>query len=182
MSMSEFQQALDAMSRDVGYRADYLNVVETVLMSDRIKSKLLPTNQPVNVNYNSSSFGWRLDPFTGRSAFHEGLDFPAAVGTAIVAAAAGVVIAAEYHPQYGNMLDIDHGNDIITRYAHASRLFVKVGDIVQRGQHIADLGTTGRSTGPHLHFEVRIKGVAQDPRKFLNAGTDLAKAAILAEK
>jgi murein DD-endopeptidase MepM/ murein hydrolase activator NlpD len=182
MSMSEFQQALDAMSRDVGYRTDYLNVVETVLMSDRIKSKLLPTNQPVNVNYNSSSFGWRLDPFSGRSAFHEGLDFPASVGTAIVAAAAGVVIAAEYHPQYGNMLDIDHGNDIITRYAHASRLFVKVGDIVQRGQHIADIGTTGRSTGPHLHFEVRIKGVAQDPRKFLNAGTDLAKVGALAGK
>jgi murein DD-endopeptidase MepM/ murein hydrolase activator NlpD len=182
MSMSEFQQALDAMSRDVGYRTDYLNVVETVLMSDRIKSKLLPTNQPVNVNYNSSSFGWRLDPFSGRSAFHEGLDFPASVGTAIVAAAAGVVIAAEYHPQYGNMLDIDHGNDIITRYAHASRLFVKVGDIVQRGQHIADIGTTGRSTGPHLHFEVRIKGVAQDPRKFLNAGTDLAKVGTLAGK
>jgi murein DD-endopeptidase MepM/ murein hydrolase activator NlpD len=182
MSMSEFQLALDAMSRDVGYRTDYLNVVETVLMSDRIKSKLLPTNQPVNVNYNSSSFGWRLDPFTGRSAFHEGLDFPASVGTNIVAAAAGVVIAAEYHPQYGNMLDIDHGNDIITRYAHASRLLVKVGDIVQRGQHIADIGTTGRSTGPHLHFEVRIKGVAQDPRKFLNAGTDLAKMATLAGK
>ena len=182
MNMSEFQQALDAMSRDVGFRTDYLNVVETVLMSDRIKSKLLPTNQPVNVNYNSSSFGWRLDPFTGRSAFHEGLDFPASVGTSIVAAAAGVVIAAEYHPQYGNMLDIDHGNDIITRYAHASRLFVKVGDIVQRGQHIADIGTTGRSTGPHLHFEVRIKGVAQDPRKFLNAGTDLAKMATLAGK
>jgi len=182
MSMSEFQQALDAMSRDVGYRTDYMNVVETVLMSDRIKSKLLPTNQPVNVAYNSSSFGWRLDPFTGRSAFHEGLDFPATVGTAIVAAAGGVVIDAEYHPQYGNMLDIDHGNDIITRYAHASRLLVKVGDIVQRGQHIADIGTTGRSTGPHLHFEVRIKGVAQDPRKFLNAGTDLAKMATLARK
>lgn len=182
MSMSEFQQALDAMSRDVGYRSDYLNVVETVLMSDRIKSKLLPTNQPVNVSYNSSSFGWRLDPFTGRSAFHEGLDFPASTGTAIVAAAAGVVIAAEYHPQYGNMLDVDHGNDIITRYAHASRLLVRVGDIVQRGQHIADIGTSGRSTGPHLHFEVRIKGVAQDPRKFLNAGTDLAKVSTLAGK
>jgi murein DD-endopeptidase MepM/ murein hydrolase activator NlpD len=182
MSMSEFRQALNAMSSDIGYRTDYLNVVETVLMSDRIKAKLLPTNQPVNVSYNSSSFGWRADPFTGRSAFHEGLDFPASIGTAIVAAAAGVVIAAEYHPQYGNMLDIDHGNDIITRYGHASRLLVKVGDIVQRGQRIADIGSTGRSTGPHLHFEVRIKGVAQDPRKFLNAGTDLAKVATLVKK
>jgi len=146
LTMIEFQQALAAMSRDIGYRTDYMNVVETVLMSDKIKSKLLPTNQPVNVSYNSSSFGWRVDPFTGRSAFHEGLDFPASVGTAIVAAAAGVVIAAEYHPQYGNMLDIDHGNDIITRYAHASRLFVKVGDIVQRGQHIADIVSASLGT------------------------------------
>jgi len=182
LSMSEFQQALAAMARDIGYRADYMNVVETTLMSDKIKSKLLPTNPPVDVNYNSSSFGWRIDPFSGRSAFHEGLDFPALTGTHIVAAAGGVVIAAEYHPSYGNMLDIDHGNDIITRYAHASRLFVKIGDIVQRGQHIADIGSTGRSTGPHLHFEVRIKGVAQDPRKFLAAGTDQAKMAALMAK
>ena len=182
LTMIEFQQALASLSRDIDYRTDYMNVVESVLMGDKIKSKLLPTNQPVNVSYNSSSFGWRLDPFSGRSAFHEGLDFPASVGTAIVAAAAGVVIAAEYHPQYGNMLDIDHGNDIITRYAHASRLLVKVSDIVQRSQHIADIGTSGRSTGPHLHFEVRIKGVAQDPRKFLNAGTNLAKVATLSRK
>jgi murein DD-endopeptidase MepM/ murein hydrolase activator NlpD len=182
LSMAGFQQALASMSRDIGYRADYMNVVETTLMNDKIKSKLLPTNQPVDVNFNSSSFGWRVDPFSGRSAFHEGLDFPALTGTRIVAAAAGVVIAAEYHPAYGNMLDIDHGNDIITRYAHASRLLMKVGDIVQRGQHIADIGSTGRSTGPHLHFEVRIKGVAQDPRKFLAAGTDQAKMAALMAK
>lgn len=182
LNMAGFQQALAAMSRDIGYRADYMNVVETTLMNDKIKSKLLPTNQPVDSNYNSSSFGWRVDPFTGRSAFHEGLDFPALTGTRIVAAAGGVVIAAEYHPAYGNMLDIDHGNDIITRYAHASRLLSKVGDIVQRGQHIADIGSTGRSTGPHLHFEVRIKGVAQDPRKFLAAGTDQAKMAALMAK
>ena len=182
LSMAEFEQALAGMSRDIGYRADYMNVVETTLMNDKIKAKLLPTNQPVRVNYNSSSFGWRLDPFTGHSAFHEGLDFPAVTGTPIVAAAAGVVIAAEYHPAYGNMLDIDHGNDIITRYAHTSKLLVAVGDIVRRGQHIADIGSTGRSTGPHLHFEVRIKNVAQDPRKFLAAGTDQAKMAELMVK
>ena len=130
----------------------------------------------------ASSFGLRLDPFTGRSTFHEGLDFPASTGTAIVAAAGGVVIAAEYHPQFGNMIDIDHGNDIMTRYAHASRTLVKVGDIVQRGQHIADVGTTGRSTGPHLHFEVHVKGVPQNPQKFLSAGADQAKIAALAPK
>jgi len=171
LGMGELQKMLDALAVDVGHRSDYMNAVESTLMADKIKSRLLPTNPPVNVAYNSSSFGWRLDPFSGHNAFHEGLDFPASTGTPIVAAAAGVVIAAEYHYQFGNMLEIDHGNDLITRYAHASQLYVKVGDIVKRGQHVADIGTTGRSTGPHLHFEVRIRGVAQDPRKFLALGS-----------
>jgi len=182
LSMPEFQQLLDAMARDVEHRADYMNVVETTLMSHKIKSKLLPTIQPVNVSYNASGFGWRLDPFTGRNAFHEGIDFAAATGTPIVAAAGGVVIAAEYHHQFGNMLEIDHGNDMVTRYAHSSRLLVKVGDIVRRGQHVADIGSSGRSTGSHLHFEVLVKGVQQDPHKFLAAGADQAKMAALASR
>jgi murein DD-endopeptidase MepM/ murein hydrolase activator NlpD len=182
LDMSELQKALEAFAVDIGHRADYMNVVETALMSDKIKSRLLPTMQPVNVMYNSSSFGWRIDPFTGGNAFHEGLDFPAPTGTPIYAAAAGVVIAAEFHPQYGNMLDIDHGNDIMTRYAHASQLYAKVGDIVKRGQHIADIGTTGRSTGPHLHFEVRIRGAAQDPRKFLALGAGPPRLPAVAAK
>lgn len=177
LGMQEFQQALDAMSRDIERRADYMNVVETALMDDKIRFKLLPTIQPVNVSYNASGFGWRIDPFSGRSAFHEGIDFAAPVGTPIVAAAGGVVIAAEYHHQFGNMLEIDHGNDIVTRYAHASRLLVKVGDIVRRGQHVADIGSTGRSTGPHLHFEVLVKGVQQNPHKFLVAGAQATLAA-----
>ena len=179
LSMTAFQTALDAMSRDVEHRADYMNVVETALMTDKIKSKQLPTIQPVNVTYNASGFGWRFDPFNGRSTFHEGIDFPAASGTAIVAAAGGVVIAAEYHHEFGNMLEIDHGNNIVTRYAHASRLLMKVGDIVRRGQHVADIGSTGRSTGAHLHFEVLVKGIAQDPNKFLAAGASQATLAAL---
>lgn len=179
LSMTDFQTALDATSRDLEHRADYMNVVETTLMSDRIKSKLLPTIQPVNVGYNASGFGWRLDPFNGRNAFHEGIDFPAPIGTPIVAAAGGVVVAAEYHHEFGNMLLIDHGNDIVTRYAHSSHLIAKVGDIVKRGQHIADVGSTGRSTGPHLHFEVLVKGIPQDPNKFLAAGANQAKIAAL---
>jgi murein DD-endopeptidase MepM/ murein hydrolase activator NlpD len=175
LSMSEFQRALDSLAKDVEHRADYMNVVETTLMSYKIKSKLLPTIQPVNVSYNASGFGWRLDPFTGRNAFHEGIDFASPVGTSIAAAAGGVVIAAEYHHQYGNMLEIDHGNDIVTRYAHASKLLVKVGDIVRRGQHVADIGSTGRSTGAHLHFEVLVRGIQQDPHKFLSAGADQAR-------
>ncbi|MBC3885490.1 M23 family metallopeptidase [Undibacterium griseum] len=182
LNMSEFQAALDALSTDVDHRSDYLNVVETKLMGFKMQSKLLPTIQPVNVSYNASGFGWRLDPFTGRNAFHEGIDFPAPTGTPIVAAAGGVVIAAEYHPQFGNMLEIDHGGDLITRYAHTSKIYVKLGDIVKRGQHIADIGSTGRSTGAHLHFEVRVKDVPQNPHKFLSAGANLANVAALNQK
>jgi murein DD-endopeptidase MepM/ murein hydrolase activator NlpD len=182
LNISEFQLLIDAMARDVEYRADYMNVVESTLMSHKVQSKLLPTTTPVNVGYNASGFGWRFDPFTGRNAFHEGIDFAANAGTPIVAAAGGVVIAAEYHHQYGNMLEVDHGNDIITRYAHASRLLMKVGDLVRRGQHIADIGSTGRSTGAHLHFEVLVKRVPQNPHKFLAAGSDQAKLAALAAR
>jgi murein DD-endopeptidase MepM/ murein hydrolase activator NlpD len=182
LTVEEFQRLLDDMARSVEHRTDYMNVVETALMSQKIKTKLLPTIQPVNVSYNASGFGWRLDPFSGRSAFHEGIDFAAAVGTPIVAAAGGVVIAAEYHHQFGNMIEIDHGNDMVTRYAHASRLHAKLGDIVRRGQRIADVGSTGRSTGAHLHFEVLVKGVQQDPHKFLAAGGDQAKLSALAAK
>lgn len=170
LDLIKFGKSLEDFARDIEFRDDYMNVVESALMRDRIQSKMLPTVQPVNVAYNASGFGVRHDPFNGRSAFHEGIDFAAPTGTPIVAAAGGVVIAAEYHYQYGNILEIDHGNDIVTRYAHASRLHAKLGDIVKRGQHIANIGSTGRSTGPHLHFEVRVKGIAQDPQKFLNAG------------
>lgn len=170
LSMDELNQMLDQLAVDAGHRSDYMNVVETSLMGGRIKSRLLPTNMPVRAAYNSSSFGWRLDPFNGRRAFHEGLDFPAPTGTPVVSAANGVVIAAQFHYQYGNMIDIDHGNDITTRYAHLARMQVKVGDIVKRGQNVGTVGSTGRSTGPHLHFEVRMRTVAQDPKKFLALG------------
>ncbi|MBC3832929.1 M23 family metallopeptidase [Undibacterium amnicola] len=172
LNLQDFQASLDALSKDLSYRSDYLNVVESKLMSFKLQAKLLPTIVPVNVGYNASTFGRRLDPFSGRTAFHEGLDFSAPNGTPIVAAAGGVVVSAEYHPEFGNMLEIDHGGDMMTRYAHASKLLAKVGDIVKRGQHIANIGSTGRSTGAHLHFEVRIKGVPQNPHKFLNAGGD----------
>lgn len=170
LGVQEFQQMLDVLARDIEHRADYLNVVESALMRDRVQAKLLPTSQPVSVGYNASSFGWRFDPFNGRSTFHEGIDFAAPSGTPIAAAAGGVVVTAEYHHQFGNMLEVDHGNGIVSRYAHASRLLVRTGDIVRRGQHIAAVGSTGRSTGAHLHFEVLVEGIPQDPSKFLAAG------------
>lgn len=172
LNLVSFQSMMDNVGKDLNYRSDYLNVVESKLMGYKMQAKLLPTIAPVNVGYNASSFGYRLDPFSGRSAMHEGLDFSAPTGTPIVAAAGGVVIAAEYHPEFGNMVEIDHGADMMTRYAHSSKILVKVGDIVRRGQHIANIGSTGRSTGSHLHFEVRIKGVPQNPQKFLNAGLE----------
>ena len=170
ISQEAFARLLQQLSKEMEQRGDYLNVVESALMQDKVQFKMLPTVQPANVGYNASGFGWRIDPITGRQAFHGGIDFAAPTGTPIVAAAGGVVVTAEYHPQYGNLLEIDHGNDIVTRYAHASRLHAKLGDIVRRGQRIADIGSTGRSTGAHLHFEVLVKNVHQDPHKFLSAG------------
>jgi hypothetical protein len=114
-----------------------------------------------------SGFGFRLDPFTGRAALHTGLDFPADVGHSILAAAGGMVIVSELHAAYGKMIEIDHGNSLVTRYAHASKLLVRPGTMVKRGQQIAEVGTTGRSTGPHLHFEVLVAGVPQNPARFL---------------
>ena len=100
---------------------------------------------------------------------HTGLDFPAEPGTPILAAAGGVVLSAEPHPQYGLLVELDHGNGLVTRYAHTSKMLVKPGDLVKRGQAIAAVGNTGRSTGPHLHFEVLVEGVQQNPARFLNA-------------
>lgn len=169
LSMQELGRRLDALNRQMENRTDYLGIVESTLFDARIKKKLLPTMPPVEGNWNASSFGWRIDPITGQQALHEGVDFLADVGTPIFAAAGGVVAAAEKHHQYGNMIEIDHGNGLMTRYGHASRLFVKPGDVVQRGRKIAEVGSTGRSTGPHLHFEVRFNGVAQNPNRFLRA-------------
>jgi murein DD-endopeptidase MepM/ murein hydrolase activator NlpD len=170
ITMAEFSSQLDSLSQGLERRGDFLNLAESNLMTAKLKDKMMPTILPVNVTYNSSGFGWRIDPFTGRMAMHEGVDFVAETGTPIVAAAGGVVISSEWHHDFGNMIEIDHGNDITTLYAHTSKVYVKVGDIVHRNQHIADVGQTGRATGAHLHFEVHVKGVPQNPVKFLEAG------------
>jgi lysostaphin len=137
---------------------------------------MIPTMMPVRAPYNASSFGRRIDPFNGQWAMHEGIDFIADYGAPIVAAAGGVVIFAGFHPQYGYVVDIDHGNDLVTRYAHTSKIMVREGDLVQRGRKIGEVGSTGRSTGPHLHFEVRFRGAPQNPAKFLVPSTSVARA------
>lgn len=167
LTPDELQDALDKLSRQVELRTEALTTLEERLLEERIRKSFLPTALPVQAQWNASGFGWRVDPFTGEAAIHEGIDFTAEMGTTIKAAAAGVVITVEKHPQYGNMVEIDHGNDLITRYAHTSRIVVRQGALVRRGQKIAEVGSSGRSTGPHLHFEVRIRGVAQNPNRFL---------------
>ena len=167
LTAEDLQHQLDQLSRQLESKSDYLGLIESELMDERVKRNQLPTALPVEAQWNASGFGWRIDPFTGEQAMHEGIDFIAETGTPIVAAAAGIVVTSESHPQYGNVIEIDHGNDLVTRYAHASKLLVKHGAIVKRGQKIAEVGSTGRSTGPHLHFEVRYKGIAQNPNRFL---------------
>lgn len=172
LTQVELNERLQALSRDVESRSDMLGVLEAKLFDEAIRKKLRPTLFPVSAPYNSSGFGMRIDPITGQRAMHEGIDFLAERGTPIHAAADGVVSFAGYHRQYGYMIDVDHGNDLVTRYAHCSKLFVKVGDIVQRGLKLALVGSTGRTTGPHLHFEVRFKGVPQNPMRFLAKSGD----------
>jgi murein DD-endopeptidase MepM/ murein hydrolase activator NlpD len=173
LSMQELQQTLDDLEKLAGQRVDLFTVAESRLFDQQIRKMMVPTQQPVPSGTLGSAFGWRIDPVNGRQALHTGLDFQASPGAPILSAAGGVVVTQEWHGAYGNMVEVDHGNDLVTRYAHASEVFVKKGDVVKRGQKIAAVGSTGRSTGPHLHFEVWVQGVPQDPQRFLNAGEKL---------
>ena len=176
LSLGEFNEKLLLLARQVESRNDMLGVLEAQLFEQAVKKKMIPTMMPVKASYNPSGFGRRIDPFNGQWAMHDGIDFIADYGSPIVAAAGGVVIFAGFHPQYGYMVDVDHGNDLVTRYAHTSKIMVREGDLVQRGRKIAEVGSTGRSTGPHLHFEVRFRGAAQNPAKFLVPSTSVARA------
>jgi murein DD-endopeptidase MepM/ murein hydrolase activator NlpD len=129
----------------------------------------LPTRAPATVPFVSSSFGLRTDPFTGEVAMHAGLDFPGPVGTPIHAAADGVVTFAGSKGGYGNCIEVTHANGLMTRYGHMSAFKAHVGEKVLGGETIGAIGSTGRSTGPHLHFEVRVNGAAVNPRTFLEA-------------
>ena len=174
LTMDELQLTLADLDQLTNQSSDFMTVIESRLFEQKIKKMMVPTQTPVTGGTLGSIFGWRIDPFTGTSALHTGLDFAAEPGAPVYSAAGGVVVTQEFHPEYGNMVEIDHGNDLITRYAHSSKVFVKKGDLVKRGQRIASVGNTGRSTGYHLHFEVLVQGVPQDPQKFLNAGRHLA--------
>lgn len=170
LSMSEFQQMLAEISRVLDDRGDKLGVLDSFLMDDRLARKTVPTTMPVAMGYYSSNYGYRIDPITGRNTFHTGVDLIAPPGSPVVAAAGGVVSTVAFVAEYGNIVEVDHDNGLTTRYAHLSKSNVKVGDVVMKGQLIAAVGATGRTTGPHLHFEVREKGIALNPNKFLSLG------------
>ncbi len=182
LSVPEFQQMLSEISRILDDRSDKLGVLDSFLMDDRLARKTVPTTMPVSQGYYSSNYGYRIDPISGRSSYHTGVDIIAGVGTPVMAAAGGVVSAVEFHPEYGNIVDVDHDNGLTSRYAHLSKSMVKVGDVVMKGQLIAQVGTTGRTTGPHLHFEVREKGIPLNPNKFLSLGKNDAPFATTARR
>ena len=167
MSEPDLQAAILALTEAVDIRDDYLSSLEAKILQKSVLKDMLPNSSPVDAAFNSSSYGWRTDPFNGDKAFHEGLDFTANMGTAIKAAADGIVLTAEQTPDYGKIVKINHGSGLETRYAHASKLLVKPGERVVKGQIVAQVGSTGRSTGPHLHYEIRLNGNSLDPRRYL---------------
>ncbi len=168
LSPAEISQLLDTLGAQFARESDKLQVIDKELLDRQVRQGSLRMDKPIEESgFQSSHFGLRPDPFTGRLARHKGLDYSDALGAPILAAETGIVVSAEHHPQYGNVVDVDHGNGLITRYGHADRLLVKKGDVVKRGQTIAEVGSSGRSTGPHLHFEVLRDGVQQNPAGFL---------------
>jgi murein DD-endopeptidase MepM/ murein hydrolase activator NlpD len=175
MAADELQREIDRLAAAVDQKTDDLIVFESRLLEKRVKDRLLPTILPVKEAVFGSAFGYRSDPIAGVRSMHEGLDFSATSGTPVVVAADGVVLSVDLHPEYGNVIDVDHGDGLTSRYAHLSHTDVKVGELVKRGEKIGEVGTTGRSTGPHLHFEVRMWGVAQNPAVFLRRGTEFAQ-------
>ena len=168
-TLDELRTVLAQLDEATEQHTDLFTLIESRLLESRLQALMVPNSPPIDGPV-GSGFGFRADPISGSAALHTGLDFPAEVGTKVQAAAGGMVVANEWHAAYGQVLEIDHGNGLITRYAHNSKVLVAQGALVKRGQTVALVGTSGRSTGPHLHFEVLVDGVPQDPARFLAGG------------
>ena len=166
--MSTLLTALDQLGAQLDDRQQQLNVLEDFLLNRKLRDEVHPEGRPVTSGYISSMFGNRTDPFTGRAAFHKGVDFAGREGAGVVAVASGVVIWSGDRYGYGQMVEINHGNGYVTRYAHNSENLVAVGDTVKRGETIAVMGSTGRATGPNLHFEVLHNGRVVNPLSYVN--------------
>ncbi len=168
-AVDDFMKSIDDLAADMDKKAQSLSVMESLLMDRQLQAAVFPSGWPTDGGWMSSGFGLRADPFTGRKAYHEGVDIASRMGSPIKAMGGGVVSFAGEKEGYGYMVEINHGNGVSTRYAHSSELLVKVGDRVQKGQKIALVGSSGRSTGPHVHFEVLRDGHAVDPQSYLRA-------------
>ena len=160
-------EELDTLLRQLDDRALKLRAIESELMSAKLHAEVVPSGRPVKQGWISSGFGWRNDPFTGKRSFHDGIDFAGKFRSDVVAVASGVVRRIGNHAGLGKTLEIDHGGGYATLYGHNDKIVVTEGETVKKGQTIALLGNTGRSTGPHLHFEVLLDGKAVNPIDFV---------------
>jgi len=167
--MPDLVQELDDLERKIGDRELQLNLLEDLIMNSNLEEIIHPMGQPVRNGFISSLYGMRNDPFTGKRTLHKGIDFAGKAGSDVVAVAAGVVTQAEMHSGYGLLVEINHGKGYVTRYGHNKELLVQVGDRVKPGQVIAKMGSTGRSTGPHVHFEVLLNDKVVNPTKYVKA-------------
>lgn len=169
MGVPDFIKSLDELSNQLKDRGQQLSVLEEMMMNRNLAAEVIPAGRPINRGWLSSYYGKRADPFTGRRAHHGGIDFAGKLGSDVVAVAAGVVTYAGKRSGYGNLVEINHGKGYATRYGHNSEINIKVGETVKKGQVVAKMGTSGRSTGPHVHFEVLYNGRAVNPIKYINA-------------
>ncbi len=165
----DFLEALDRLSRQLEDRSSQLQVLENVLMNRNLQAELLPKGKPILQGWLSSRYGMRTDPFTGKRDFHAGVDFAGKEGSPVVATGAGVVTWAGSRSGYGKLIEINHGGGYATRYGHNRKILVKVGETVKKGQIIGEMGSTGRSTGPHVHFEVLRNGRTVNPARYIGA-------------
>jgi murein DD-endopeptidase MepM/ murein hydrolase activator NlpD len=163
----ELQRALADLAFDLRRREGELEVLEGLLRDRELRQATEIAGKPVARGWVSSAFGRRVDPIRGGSAFHAGIDFTARRGTEVLAVAGGVVIYAGVRHDFGNMVEVNHGDGYVTRYAHQHELRVNVGEVVKRGQVLGTVGATGRASGPHLHFEVLKHGRNVDPRQYI---------------
>jgi murein DD-endopeptidase MepM/ murein hydrolase activator NlpD len=163
---SEIQQRIDEVRRQIDLRRESQQEIQGILNDQRSLLAAKPDGWPVK-GWLTSSFGMRRDPFDGRRKMHEGLDIAARTGTPVTATADGIVSSVKTEPGYGKVVIVDHGYGYRTIYGHNSRYYVKVGQRVRRGERIAAVGNTGRSTGSHVHYEIRLNGVPVNPYKYL---------------
>lgn len=171
-SAVEIAEDIERISAAIRDQQDKLAGLEALLMSARLQDSVRPAGRPVVEGWMSSGFGRRSDPVTGKREFHRGIDFAGRMGSDVIAVAAGVVTYAGRNSGHGNMIELSHGNGLVTRYSHNKENLVKVGDKVQKNQRIARMGSTGRSTGPHVHFEVIRDGKFVNPIEYIRAAAD----------